>query len=108
MARRRRRRSHRSGGFRLPIAVLAGAGAGMVQPIEKAIAGQITGDDGALAWVTYNYTGLRKAGGQYIFDSNGLKNGMLPLFFGVLIHKAAGMLGINRALGQAKVPIFRV
>ena len=33
---------------------------------------------------------------------------MMPLIAGALVHKAAGIVGINRMLGKAKIPFLRV
>jgi len=33
---------------------------------------------------------------------------LMPLLAGALVHKAAGIVGVNRMLGRAKIPIIRV
>lgn len=37
-----------------------------------------------------------------------LKNGALPILGGILVHKIASRLGVNRALGRAGVPFLRI
>lgn len=37
-----------------------------------------------------------------------LAEGAMPLLVGMMIHKVAGRLGVNRALGRAGIPIIRV
>jgi len=37
-----------------------------------------------------------------------LKYGAFPIIAGLLTHKLAGMLGVNRALAAARVPFLRV
>jgi len=37
-----------------------------------------------------------------------LKNGTLPIVLGVLVHKLAGKLGVNRAMGNAGIPFIRI
>lgn len=45
----------------------------------------------------------------HAFDVNYLKNNAIPMIAGVLVHKyIGGSLGVNRALGSAKVPLLRV
>lgn len=37
-----------------------------------------------------------------------LKNGLLPIIGGLLIHKVASAIGINRMLSRARIPLIRV
>jgi hypothetical protein len=52
-----------------------------------------------------NIVGLSSAGK---FDMDTAKNNWIPLFLGFAVHKAAGWLGVNRALAAAKIPLIRV
>ena len=96
----------------IPLAPIGGLMAGLAVPISQAVLGNYTGSGGAIDWLIYNYTGFRGnfSGGQPTFDPTGLKNGLLPLIAGVLIHKFVGgqPIGINRMLGQAGVPVIRI
>lgn len=42
------------------------------------------------------------------FDMRRLSFGLAPILIGLGIHKMAGMLGFNRALGQARLPFLRL
>jgi len=42
------------------------------------------------------------------WESAYLKNGTLPIVLGVLVHKLAGKMGVNRALGNAGIPFIRI
>lgn len=37
-----------------------------------------------------------------------LKTGLFPIGAGVIVHKVASALGINRAIGRAKIPFVRI
>lgn len=106
--RSRRSRAYRyvrrkASGFTLPVAVVAGMGAGMIEPVQLAMAGNWVSGLDRFIW---NYTGYSY--GAKRFDANGLKNGLFPLIIGYAVHKGASMVGINRALGAARVPVIRI
>lgn len=42
------------------------------------------------------------------FSTEKLKQNALPIMAGLLVHKGASMLGVNRALASAKIPLLRV
>jgi hypothetical protein len=42
------------------------------------------------------------------FDWATLQNNAIPIVAGLLVHKGASMLGLNRVLGKAKIPWIRV
>ena len=105
MARRRGRRRRSRSSFTLPIAPIAGLAAGMIEPIGKGIAGDW---EGAIAGVTFNYTGYNVDDGTW--DPMRLSRGLVPLVIGALVHKFVGgpPLNINQMLGKAKVPFLRI
>lgn len=42
------------------------------------------------------------------FDASDLKFGLYPVTAGIVVHKVANKLGLNRALAQANIPWFRI
>jgi hypothetical protein len=42
------------------------------------------------------------------FSMTNLKLGALPLLSGIIVHNLANVLGVNRALNQAHVPLLRI
>jgi len=111
MARRIRRyfpRRRRRSSLTIPIAPTLGLVKGLMFPfgksnIERAQSGDWNGImDATLA----AYTGFNLKGQ---FNANYLLEGTVPLIVGLLVHKVVGgTLGVNRALGRAKVPILRI
>lgn len=55
-----------------------------------------------------DFTGYQPDPRYDAFKFNRMKEGLLPVMVGILVHKLAGRLGINRALGRAGVPIIRI
>ena len=105
MARYRRKRHYSRKGMTIPLAPIAGLAVGIVPSIQSAIAGDYMGAADGLAW---RYTGYNLSTGT--FDMNGLKQGMLPLIVGGLVHKFVGgaPLNLNRTLANAGVPYVRI
>lgn len=101
MAKAKARR--KSAGMTLPVAVLAG-----FAPL------------GVAALDGYKYSGFAGVGKRVALGLTGFNTEdqkwypqeMLkvtaPILAGILVHKLAGRLGINRALAQAGVPIIRI
>jgi len=108
VARRRysRKRSRRSGGMTVPLAVVGGLGAGLARPIKTYID---TGDLQLAAWqLVEGYTGYYVGEGNW--DMKRLQYGLVPLVAGALVHKFVGgsPLNVNRILAAAKVPFIRI
>lgn len=101
MARRKRRRRT---SFTLPMAVIGGLIAGIARPVQRAMQGDLYG---AMQNLVSNYTGYHIGVNEwYPWD---MKNGIIPLVIGALVHKfIGGTLGVNRMLGRAKIPILRL
>jgi len=103
VASKKKRRSSRRGNFTIPLAVVGGFAplAGLV------INGFRTGG------IEYGLKELSTYSTGYIPQENRwswphLARGMGPVVAGMLVHKVAGKLGVNRALGAAGVPWLRV
>jgi len=104
---RRRRRS--SSGFTLPLAVVAGFtplaldmwNVGYQRKDQPG--GRIGGmlHMAALDLAAYNTD-------THAFDANHLGSGWGAIVLGVVAHKAANILGLNRMLARAKVPFIRI
>lgn len=90
--------------FTLPLAPIVGLMAGVGPAIQPLIDGNIEGAVNVLKW---NYLGLGHDGR---FSLEGIKNGLVPLIVGMLIHKFVGgaPLNLNRTLAAANVPIIRI
>ena len=104
MARKKRgRRGSRQ--FTLPLAPIAGLIAGLARPAGFLMSGSY---DRAFKALTQNYTGYDIASKKW--DFNYLKEGLLPLVLGGLVHKYVGgaPLNINRMLANAGVPVVRI
>jgi len=52
------------------------------------------------------WTGITPEGGNFSFTN--LRAGLIPALAGFAVHKVASMMGINRALGRARIPFVRV
>lgn len=91
--------------FTLPLAVAAPIGLTLIGPAQKAMAGDYMGALDELAW---KFTGINRSTGQ--FDMNALKQGLLPVVGGLLVHKFVGgkPLNLNRAIANAGIPFIRI
>ena len=98
--------------FTLPAALVSGVALGFVikpdptwySPYEAVKNGRF---DIAIKNYATNMIGYRADTGA-IFDTKIGMKGLWALIGGFLIHKAASMLGLNRALGRAGIPYLRV
>ncbi|GAH92926.1 unnamed protein product [marine sediment metagenome] len=109
VARRRRyfpakRRRHHSNGIKIPLGIVAGF-APYVIDLKKgydADGFQGMGMYGIRSLTGYNYL-------EHDWRLADMRYGLLPILMGMGIHKfIGGSLGINRALGRAKVPLIRI
>lgn len=101
---RAKKAKHRSkAGMTLPVAVLAG-----FAPLAgAAIAGyQYNGFQGVMKRVALGTTGFNTEDGKW-YPMEAVKV-LGPIVGGVVVHKLASRLGINRALASAGVPFLRV
>lgn len=94
----------RSQGMTIPVAVIGG-----LLPAAGALieANRSGGMGGVLQWSSILTTGYDPADGSW---KPGIAFRKLygPLALGFVVHKLAGRLGINRALGRAGVPLIRI
>jgi len=105
----RRRKSRRRRKTTIPIAAVSGAIAGLfvappggTAPVKAAMDGNF---ELAFNDLIRNYTGYNIGHGYFnIFEAKGLHAAII----GYIAHKIASILGINRALGRAKIPLIRI
>lgn len=101
MAKSKTRRKKR--GFTLPLAVAA--------PIayvgyNTALYAMNQSPEVALDKLGYWMTGYSVKSAD--FNWNRMKGGSFPILGGIVVHKIASMLGVNRAIAQAGIPIIRI
>lgn len=93
----------RRGGFQVPLAVVAGFG----PLVSDVVSGYRTGGlASASNDLLANLTGYNARDKKWEFGL--LMKGMGPVVAGLLVHKLAGKLGVNRAISRAGIPWFRI
>lgn len=94
---------HKRPGMTLPVAVLAGFAPLGLAALEGY---RYNGFSGVGKRVTLGLTGYNTEDRHWYLTEMGKVLG--PIVAGVVVHKLAGRLGINRALAGAGVPFLRV
>jgi hypothetical protein len=96
-------RGHKAG-MTIPLAIVGGL-TPMLSDIMLAY--HVGGGEAALGHVSLCTTGYDPADGKWkpAFAMQKLYG---PLFIGVMVHKVAGRLGINRMISKAGIPLFRI
>ena len=91
--------------FTLPLAVIGGLSAGLARPVKHLMAGEY---ENAMTVLSQNYTGWSIQQGNW--DAVRMKEGLLPLVIGALVHKFVGgpPINLNRMLASAGVPLIRI
>ena len=102
MAKRKKGRRSKPG-MTIPIAVTAGILAGMKRPISFALKGRW---EDAVNVTSRYYTGWDPDKRQWEYTD--MKVGVVPLVVGVLVHKLASKLGVNKMIARAGIPIIRI
>ena len=106
-----KKKSRRIRSFTIPLAPVIGISAGLFTPAKGHSSGPINqlmaGNwEDAFRQLAKNYTGVDISTGKWDFEA--LQRGLLPLIIGIATHKLASYLGVNRALGRARVPLIRI
>lgn len=97
----KRRRSRKSS--TVSMSLLAGIVAGMYAPATYLAHGDLKN---TMRFVSRNYTGYDPMEGNWhIYD---IRKGLVPLMIGAAVHKVAGKVGINRAIGRSGIPFIRI
>jgi hypothetical protein len=103
MAKAKAKRGGRRGGFTLPLAAIMGFAPMFGAAMKDYKAG---GAYGAAAGLSLRTTGWdivdQKWRPEYLLQ------GLGPVFLGMMVHKMAGRMGINRALANAGIPLLRL
>jgi len=103
---RQTRRSRGKRGMTVPLAVLAGfapLAMGEIGAAKRALAGDTPGAaQQAVIYATGYNLDTRSFHWPTFWGSYG------PILAGMLVHKLAGRIGVNRALSSAGVPFLRV
>jgi hypothetical protein len=94
----------RKAGMTLPVAVIAG----FTPLLGQALYGYKTGRglEGIGHYTLASLTGFDSSNGS--FSMARMNNGLFPILGGLLVHKLAGKLGVNRALANAHIPFIRI
>ena len=101
---RYRRRGHRRrNGFKLPVAIIAGFVPGVINTVNSF---QAYGVQGGIRTLGNIYLGYDFTTGK--FNPRMMWYGLAPAVLGVIVHRAAQLLGVNRAIAAAGIPIFRI
>jgi hypothetical protein len=101
MAKRKGSRRHK--GFTLPLAVVGGFAPLAINAMQDYKVGGVAHVGRGLS---VRLTGYRVDTGK--FEPNFLMQGLFPILGGIIVHKIAGRLGVNRALAGAGIPFIRI
>lgn len=94
---------HKKAGATVPLAVIAGFAPLAVAAIEGY---KYNGATGVLKRVSLATTGYNTEDGKWYPAE--LVKGTGPIILGMVVHKLAGRVGVNRALANAGVPFIRI
>lgn len=101
----RKKTRRRKSGFTVPIAVAAPIAMIGARAIKEASEHGVS--DG-MNVLTKGLIGYQSDPNYPAWKLGRMKEGMLPILIGAVVHKVAGKVGINRALAQAGIPFVRV
>lgn len=101
MANKKKKRHHKK--FTIPVAVVAGFLPGATASIQDF---QTYGLQGGTTMMARRYIGYDPQSGT--FHPGMMWGGTFPLLLGLMVHKIAGIFGVNRALANARIPFVRV
>jgi len=87
----------------IPLAVVAGFAAPARIIYRESLANGIEGGAAATGRIFTGYDSTRG-----VWDFRQLQFGFAPVLVGFGIHKLASLVGINRALGAARIPFIRI
>lgn len=94
----RRRRS-----FTVPVAIIGGLAPGVINTVQGY---NIYGPNGGTTNMGRIWTGYDRSSNRWVPSS--MWGGTYPAVLGLVIHNLASRLGLNRMLGQARVPFIRI
>jgi hypothetical protein len=96
-------RKHGKKSFTLPLAIVAGAAPAVATTYNGFRAGGISGAGKELAGCMIGFDAYANT-----WNFGKTRWGLQPLLGGMLVHKLASMVGINKALASAGIPFIRI
>lgn len=101
---RKAKRRYSKPKFTIPISILGG----MAVPVGTLVShyNQYRDINVTTREIGQFFTGYDYTTGKWNFAS--MRYGMLPIFAGVVAHKVANKLGVNRLLASAGIPLIRI
>lgn len=99
----RKGKNHKRPSMTIPLGVVAG-----FIPLVANTVGrfQREGWNGAMREISADTIGLDPASG--VFNIKWMMRGTAPIIGGIMVHKLASILGVNRAMARAKIPFIRI
>lgn len=97
-------KTHKGRKFTIPMAIVAGLIPGLANSFNHLTKGG--GIDAVRVVASRDYLGFDPRDNSWKWDR--MWGGTLPIVVGMVVHKAASVLGVNRALGRAGIPFFRL
>lgn len=103
-----KKRRYRRNKFTIPVALALPVGIMAVDTYNRSTT--MGGWDASLKYLLASMTGVNLSANPNAgrFNVLYLKDGLLPLGLGMIVHKLAGRLGINSALSRTGLPIIRI
>jgi len=109
MAKAKRHHSRKS--FTLPLAVVGGFAPLVIGTVQHGLwNGWVGSGDTAMDYAMRALTGFdpNHLGYGGTWNPRNMLSGTIPIVAGIAVHKLASRLGINRALGQMRIPLIRI
>jgi len=101
MARRKRGRGRRQRKMTLPLGIIGG-----MLPVAAGVWARKSSGTEMGNYLQAGFTGITPGTGQ--FNVANFRLGLFPIMAGFMVHAVAGRLGVNRALGRARLPLIRI
>ncbi len=101
-------RSHSRPKMTIPLAVVAGFASPIGRSISHFQSNGFLGEEGAIAEFSRTMIGINPYAPTVRFEGWRLRYGLLPVLLGLGVHKLANMVGINRMLASARIPLIRI
>lgn len=99
---------HRKKQFTIPLAIVAGFASPLGRTYSHFQGYGLMGPEGAIGEFSRIMIGVNPFDSQVAFQGWRLKYGLYPVLAGLLIHKVASMVGANRMLANAGIPLIRI
>lgn len=100
---RKKNKTKRRNNMTFPVAVIAGFIPGITRSLVHLQAGGFTGLANEMSRIYLGYDMPTGKWQPYL-----MWYGFAPIVLGLIVHRVASMIGVNRALARARIPLFRV